>query len=162
MMNSSTHRRHLPPTFFRRAQQAIVALAAFMALVSMGMVVTSWIDDSAIARNARTATAEVVDINALRTLVRFREEDGTYHQPGIGLKYPTGLEEGQNVRVEYSATDPSNVKVQGRAWTLSIIPALSTLAIVMVIAAALLGLIQWWKHKSLRSVSCSTVTSGSD
>lgn len=130
-----------PQKKFRRAKQAVLALTTFMVLVCAGMVVTAVINDVSIAKDRKMATAEVIDVNTLRTLVRFREEDGTYHQPTNGLKYPTGLEKGQNVRVEYSAKDPSKVKVQGRTWTLSIIPALSTLLVALLIGGALMALV---------------------
>lgn len=126
---------------FRRAKQLVIGLTAFMILVCAGMVVTAVIDDMSIAKERRTAVAEVIDVGKLRTAVRFREEDGTYHQPATGLKYPTGLEVGESVRVEYSASNPANVKVEGRSWTLSVIPALSSLLVALLISAVLMGVI---------------------
>lgn len=152
---------------FRRAKQAVLGLAAFMILVCGGMVVTAAIDDMAIAKDRRSAVAEVIDVGTMRTSVRFREEDGTYHQPSVGLKYPTGLEAGENVRVEYSAKDPTNVKVAGRGWTLSLLPAVSSLVVALLITGALMGLVLFLERRSSAKVGTNSaehtnVTSRSD
>ena len=126
---------------FRRAKQAVLAVVAFFVLICAGMVVTAAINDAAIARDKATATAEVIDVGTMRTTVLFRDERGNYHQPNEGLKYPTGLERGQKVRVEYQASNPANVKVEGRTWTLAFLPALSSIAVVLVLGALLWALV---------------------
>lgn len=128
-------------TVYRRLRQAVLGIAVFMTLVCAGMVASAAVDDAAIAKDRKTATAEVIDVGVLRTSVRFRDEEGTYHQPNVGLKYPTGLVKGQNVRVDYSAEDPSNVKVQGRNWTLAFRPALSTWLLAMTVCVGLYWLV---------------------
>ena len=116
----------------RRAQQFVIALTVFGALACVGMIVTAAIDDYQISRDQATATADVLDVGKLRTTVRFHDSQGNYHQPDKGLKYPSGLVEGQKVRVEYQQSNPKNVKVAGRGWTLSFRPALSSLALVLL------------------------------
>ncbi|AEI10273.1 putative secreted protein [Corynebacterium resistens DSM 45100] len=116
----------------RRAQQFVIALTVFGALACVGMIVTAAIDDYQISRDQATATADVLDVGKLRTTVRFHDNQGNYHQPDKGLKYPSGLVEGQKVRVEYQQSNPKNVKVAGRGWTLSFRPALSSLAVVLL------------------------------
>ena len=116
----------------RRAQQFVIALTVFGALACVGMIVTAAIDDYQISRDQATATADVLDVGKLRTTVRFHDNQGNYHQPDKGLKYPSGLVEGQKVRVEYQQSNPKNVKVAGRGWTLSFRPALSSLALVLL------------------------------
>ena len=65
------------------------------------------------------------------------------------MLYPIGLEAGQRVRVEYQKSEPRNVKVQGRGWTLAWIPALSSLVVAMVLSGGLWLLVRWrensWK-----------------
>ena len=102
----------------RRAQQFVIALTVFGALACVGMIVTAAIDDYQISRDQATATADVLDVGKLRTTVRFHDNQGNYHQPDKGLKYPSGLVEGQKARVEYQQSNPKNVKVAGRGWTL--------------------------------------------
>lgn len=132
----------------RRAKQTVIALAGLVVLVCGGMIVTSAIDDFAISRDKAEATAEVVSVQPLRTTVRFRDEDGNFRQPDEGLKYPSGLVEGQNVRVEYQVSDPENVKVQGRGWTLAFLPALSSMAVGLAVCAVVMLLIRRWQKKN--------------
>lgn len=132
----------------RRAKQAVIALAGLVMLVCGGMIVTSAMDDFAISRDKAEATAEVVSVQTLRTTVRFRDADGNFQQPEEGLKYPSGLVEGQNVRVEYQVSDPENVKVQGRGWTLAFLPALSSMAVGLGVCAMLMLLIRRWQKKT--------------
>ncbi|MCX2162711.1 DUF3592 domain-containing protein [Corynebacterium auriscanis] len=121
----------------RRARQLVIALTVFGVLACLGMIVTAAIDDYAISRDRATATADVLDTGSLRTTVRFHDSQGNYHQPDKGLKYPTGLVKGQKVRVEYQQSNPKNVKVAGRGWTLAFLPALSSLAVVLFVGGGL-------------------------
>lgn len=131
----------------RRVKQVVIGLAAIVILVCGGMIVTSAIDDYAISRDKAEATAEVVSVQTLRTTVRFRDAEGNFRQPEEGLKYPSGLIEGQNVRVEYQVSDPENVKVQGRGWTLAFLPALSSMTVGLAVCAVLMLLIRRWEKK---------------
>ena len=118
----------------RRAKQTVIALAGLVVLVCGGMIVTSAMDDFAISRDKAEATAEVVSVQTLRTTVRFRDEDGNFRQPDEGLKYPSGLVEGQ--------------KVQGRGWTLAFLPALSSMAVGLGVCAMLMLLIRRWQKRN--------------
>ena len=131
----------------RRIKQVVIGLAAIVILVCGGMIVTSAIDDYAISRDKGEATAEVVSVQTLRTTVRFRDAEGNFRQPEEGLKYPSGLIEGQNVRVEYQVSDPENVKVQGRGWTFAFLPALSSMTVGLAVCAVLMLLIRRWEKK---------------
>ena len=132
----------------RRVKQVVIGLAAIVILVCGGMIVTSAIDDYAISRDKGEATAEVVSVQTLRTTVRFRDAEGNFRQPEEGLKYPSGLIEGQNVRVEYQVSDPENVKVQGRGWTLAFLPALSSMTVGLAVCAVLMLLIRRWEKET--------------
>lgn len=127
----------------RRINQITLALATFAVLICAGMIVTTFIDDSRIAADRGTSVAEVIDVGPLRTTVRYPDAQGTYQQPDAGLKYPVGLIEGQRVRVDYQITEPDNVKVQGRSWTLSILPALTSMAVLLVVILGTWALLTW-------------------
>lgn len=133
---------------FRRAKQVVLAFTTLMVLVCAGMVVTAAVNDAAIARDRGYATAEVMDVGTMRTTVLFRDDAGNYHQPNEGLKYPTGLERGQKVRVEYEVANPNNVKVAGRSWTLAFLPALSSMAVALLIGGMLLALVFWLEKRN--------------
>ena len=102
--------RSLREVVIRRLRQAVLALGGLAIAICGSIVVTAAIDDARIASDRAVATAEVTSITTLRTYVSFRDEQGTYHQPSVGLKYPTGLTVGQRVAVEYQADNPENVQ----------------------------------------------------
>lgn len=123
----------------RRGRQLVLMLYAVTMLGSVAMVGGPALNDRAINSDPGRALATVTGTDWLRTTVEYRGEDGIYHSPPTGLLYPTGLGEGQRVWVEYAKSDPDLVKVEGRKWTLSVIPALSVALLATVLAALL-----WW------------------
>lgn len=130
----------------RRLVQAVLALLLLATAVSGMMVANAAIGDARIAGDRGTAVADVLS-DGSTTLIRYRDETGAYHQPDRGLKYPTGLSRGDQVYVDYQRSDHDNVKVQGRGWTLSVIPALSVWVISIVVAGLLFGAVQlWWRR----------------
>ena len=81
--------------------------------------------------------------------MRYRDSEAVYHSPDRGLKYPTGLNERERVWVEYQRSDTENVKVMGRSWTLSILPALSVWAIGAAVTVLLLLVVRWrWVRRT--------------
>jgi hypothetical protein len=129
----------------RLAVQVLAGLYLVASLVCASLVVNAAVGDIGIARDRGSATAEVMSTGG-STVVRFTDDAGRVQTPQRGLKYPTGLETGQRVRVEYQRGDPDNVKVAGRGWTLAIIPALSSWLVVTAVAAVPAGLL-WWRWR---------------
>lgn len=123
----------------RRGRQLVLMLYAVAMLGSAAMVIGPFMNDTTINSDPGRALATVTGTDWLRTAVEYRDETGIYHSPLTGLLYPTGLGQGQRVWVAYAKTDPDLVKVEGREWTLSVIPALSVALLSTVIAALL-----WW------------------
>lgn len=123
----------------RRLHQLVLIIYALAMLGIVAMVVGPILNDRAIAANPGRALATVRDVSTLRTTVDFTDDQGILHTPATGLLYPTGLGEGQRVWVLYDRTNPDLVKVEGREWTLSIIPALSSGLVATLIAAG-----AWW------------------
>ncbi|MCQ4611409.1 DUF3592 domain-containing protein [Corynebacterium sp. CCUG 51687] len=120
----------------RRAQQLVLALYTCAMLGSLAMVAGPAINDWRIARDPGRGLATVTGVSKIRTAVEYQDDRGRTHSPATGLLYPTGLSEGQQVWVTYSRTDPDLVKVEGRGWTLSLIPALSVAVVATLVAAA--------------------------
>lgn len=123
----------------RRLRQLILALYVAATIGALGMVVGPLLNDSTIHSDPGRGMATVTGTSLFRTTVDYQDEAGRYHSPQQGLLYPSGLGEGQQVWVTYAKSNPDLVKVEGRKWTLSIIPALS----VWVVATLLAGL-SWW------------------
>ena len=123
----------------RRLRQLILFLLICLFVVAGGLVYGSWADDRAIEADTGRAVAAVRHVGALRTAVDFIDETGEFRSPPTGLLFPVGLEEGQRVRVEYDRAEPERVRVEGRRWTLSVVPALSIIVVGLIIAAPL-----WW------------------
>lgn len=126
-------------TIRRRLHQLVMALLACALLGAVAMVAGSAINDRTINADPGRAMATVTGKSLLRTTVDYQDVEGVYHSPPGGLLYPTGIGQGQNVWVTYAKTDPDLVKVEGRRWTLSIIPALS-----VALASVLLAVLLWW------------------
>ncbi len=127
------------PRLRRRLRQLILALTTVALLGCVALVIGPALNDRAIAQDPGRALATVTAVGTFRTTVVYQDEEGIYHSPSTGLLYPTGLGEGQRVWVSYAKSDPELVKVENRAWTLSIIPALSVAGGIAVVA----GLF-WW------------------
>lgn len=123
----------------RRGRQLVLLLYVAALLGVVSMVVGPALNDRTINEDPGRALATVTGTSRLRTTIDYRDEEGIYHSPPTGLLYPTGLGEGQRVWVTYAKSDPDLVKVEGREWTLSVIPALSVALVATVIAAVL-----WW------------------
>ena len=131
--------RYTPAVYRRRLYQIILVLYAAALVGCAGLIIGPWLNDRAIESNMGRALATVNDVGFLRTTVDFQDTDGIYHSPATGLLYPTGLGVGQQVWVNYAYDDPDLVKVEGREWTLAIVPALSSAVVSTLLAAGL-----WW------------------
>lgn len=121
----------------RRARQLLIGIYIAAMLGACSMVIGPFLNDLTIEHNPGRALAQVTNVGSFRTTVDFQDENGIYHSPATGLIYPTGLGEGQRVWVNYAKSDPDLVKVEGRKWTLAVIPALSVGAVATGVGAVL-------------------------
>lgn len=120
---------------YRRVHQLLLAIVLGTLVMCTLLVLASYVDDRRIDGDMRSTTATVISTSWTSTSIRFRDEEGNYQTPRRGLSYPTGLEVDQRVLVEYEKGNPDNVRVAGRRWTLSLIPAFSTALVVSVVVA---------------------------
>ncbi|AKK04713.1 hypothetical protein CMUST_01820 [Corynebacterium mustelae] len=118
----------------RRVVQAVFVLYAVAMLGSGAMLAGAGLNDYMIDKDPGRALARVTSVTKTRAIVEFQDDQGRVHSPESGLLYPTGLGAGQRVWVTYARSNPNLVKVQGREWTLAIIPTLSTIAVINVVA----------------------------
>jgi hypothetical protein len=132
------HRRRWPVWWVLPAVAAL--LTGLFSLALAGAAV----DDADIDARTGHATAQVLAVTSMRTLVQFATPDGKLYRPDAGLAYPSGLQVGQLVRVEYDRSDPTgHVRVAGRTWVQGVAPASVTLTALWVLAAPA----SWWLRR---------------
>ena len=132
--------RLTPSIMRRRVHQVLLVLWVCSMVGSAAIIGGAAMDEYTIHKDSGRALATVTGVGRSRTTVDYRDERGVYHSPPDGLLYPTGLGKGQNVWVTYAKSNPDLVKVEGRGWTLSIVPALS----VAVVATLVIVALWWW------------------
>lgn len=128
-------------TVARRCRQVVALLALLMTLVCVTLVAGPIYNDIKLQKDKETAIATVNHVGPLRTAISFRDSTGEFHSPNTGVLYPGGLHDGQKVWVEYSRSHPDIVRVQGRTWTLSLLPAVSTFIVTVIVSAGAIAVI---------------------
>ena len=71
------------------------------------------------------------------------------------MLYPSELDTGMRIYVEYDTTDPDLVRVQGRNAALAIIPAGSITVIGWLVAGVALALTEWVERRHDRRTTVS-------
>ena len=84
------------------------------------------------------AAAEVLDAGPRRSTIEFVTPDRVTYRPELGVLYPSELDTGMRIYVEYDKNDPDVVRVQHRNASLAIIPAGSIAVVGWLIAGAAL------------------------
>jgi len=120
---------------------AIVIVACLVTLQSLLLVLGAWRNDQQIAGNMGVAEAEVLSAGPRRSTIEFVTPDRVTYRPELGVLYPSELDTGMRIYVEYDKDNPDLVRVQHRNAALAIIPAGSIAVVGWLIAgAALMGL----------------------
>lgn len=127
---------------FRRVRIGVVVAACLVTLQSLLLVLGAWRNDRQIERNMGVAAAEVLSAGPRRSTIEFVTPDRVTYRPELGVLYPSELDTGMRIYVEYDKDDPDLVRVQHRNAALAIIPA-GSIAVVgwLVAGAALTGLV---------------------
>ncbi len=126
---------------FRRVRIGVVLAACLVTLQSVLLVLGAWRNDRQIENNMGVAAAEVLSAGPRRSTIEFVTPDRVTYRPELGVLYPSELDTGMRIYVEYDKDDPDLVRVRNRDASLAIIPA-GSIAVVgwLVAAAALAGL----------------------
>jgi len=124
---------------FRRIRIGIVLLACLVTLQSLLMVVGAWRNDRQIERHMGVAAAEVLSAGPRRSTIEFVTPDRVTYRPELGVLYPSELETGMRIYVEYDTNNPDLVRVRDRNASLAIIPAGSIAVVGWLIAVAALS-----------------------
>ena len=106
----------------RRVRIGVVIAACLVTLQSTLMVLGAWRNDRQIERHMGTAEANVLSAGPRRSTIEFVTPDRVTYRPELGVLFPSELEAGMRIYVEYDVNNPDLVRVQGRDASLAIIP----------------------------------------
>ncbi len=138
----------MKPAALRRAQVALMTIGVFLTMIAIVMVAACIRDDSLIDRDRRTTQAEVAVAKRTQTIIVFTDPVYGFFNPKEGAMYPGEVDPSRPVAIEYTVDIPDKtlqrkalVRVAGRDWTLSLLPAGSLLVITwLLIAPTMIGL----------------------
>ncbi|WP_048632400.1 DUF3592 domain-containing protein [Mycolicibacterium aurum] len=123
----------------RRVRIGIVVAACVVTLQSVLLVAGAWRNDRQIERHLGVAEATVLDAGQRRSTIEFVTPDRVTYRPELGVLYPSELENGMRIYVEYDTNNPDLVRVQHRNAALAIVPAGSIAVVGWLIAGVALG-----------------------
>jgi hypothetical protein len=131
---SETSQSDRRPIRLRRARISVVTTAIVISTLVGLLVLAAWRNDYLISSDKGVTTAEVLSAGRLRSAVMFVTPDGETHNPKVGVLYPTNLTAGERINVEYNRDDPDLVRVAGRDVRVALLPALSVIVVVWLLA----------------------------
>jgi hypothetical protein len=123
----------------RRVRIGVVIVACLVTLQSVLLVLGAWRNDRQIEGDMGVAAAEVLDAGPRRSTIEFVTPDRVTYRPELGVLYPSELDTGMRIYVEYDRANPDLVRVQHRNASLAIIPAASIAVVGWLVAAAALS-----------------------
>lgn len=124
---------------WRRIRIGIVVAACLVTLQSVLLVLGAWRNDRQIERHLGVAEATVLDAGQRRSTIEFVTPDRITYRPELGVLYPSELEDGMRIYVEYDTNNPDLVRVQHRNAALAIIPAGSIAVVGWLVAGVALS-----------------------
>ncbi|PSR59410.1 MULTISPECIES: DUF3592 domain-containing protein [Nocardia] len=145
------HRAEAGSPRLRRTRIILVVIATAVSVLAVLLVLAAWRDDMLISSDKGVTSAEVLSAGRLRSAVTYVTPDGVTHNPKVGVLYPTKLTAGERINVEYSRSDPELVRVAGRDARVAVIPALSVIVVVWVVALPVLLVVRRFERRSVRT-----------
>jgi hypothetical protein len=145
----------------RRLRIAVVIVACLVTLQSVLLVLGAWRDDRQIEGNMGVAAAEVLDAGPRRSTIEFVTPDRVTYRPELGVLYPSELDTGMRIYVEYDKANPDLVRVQDRNASLAIIPAASIAVVGWLVAAAILVSLAFVQRRLNRQDAITLVSQSS-
>lgn len=142
----------------RRVRIGVVIAACLVTLQSALLVMGAWRNDKQIEANMGVAAAEVLSAGPRRSTIEFVTPDRVTYRPELGVLYPSELDTGMRIYVEYDKSNPDLVRVRDRDASLAIIPAGSIAVVGWLVAAAALTLLAFLQRR-LSAAGAPTVNS---
>jgi uncharacterized protein DUF3592 len=146
---------------FRRMRIGVVIVACLVTLQSVLLVFGAWRNDRQIENNMGVAAAEVLSAGPRRSTIEFVTPDRVTYRPELGVLYPSELDTGMRIYVEYDKDNPDLVRVQDRNAALAIIPAGSIAVVGWLIAGAVLMGLTFFERRLTRQADASRLSSQS-
>ncbi|HEY6577227.1 MAG TPA: DUF3592 domain-containing protein [Mycobacterium sp.] len=140
----------------RRVRIGIVIAACLVTLQSLLLVLGAWRNDRQIERHMGVAEANVLSAGPRRSTIEFVTPDRVTYRPELGVLYPSELDTGMRIYVEYDKNNPDLVRVQDRNASLAIIPAGSIAVVGWLIAGAALFGVAWVERRMAREAAKAT------
>lgn len=140
----------------RRVRIGVWAAATVISVLMVLLVFAAWRNDYLISSDKGVTTAEVLSAGRLRSAVIYVTPDGETHNPKVGVLYPTNLTAGERINVEYNRADPDLVRVAGRDVRVALLPALSVLVVVWLLALPTLWILGRMGRRANRSPDVSS------
>lgn len=132
----------------RRSPEIVITVGLVLSVLAALVLVGAARNDAKIARDRGQAVAEVLDgSTSQRTFVRFTAADGAVLTPETGVFYPRGLAPGQLVRVEYDRSEPELVRVEGRDWTVGLVPVVIGIVVIWLVCAPGAWALARWRRR---------------
>ncbi len=135
---------------FRRIRLGVVIAACLVTLQSLLLVLGAWRNDRQIEANMGVAAAEVLSAGPRRSTIEFVTPDRVTYRPELGVLYPSELDTGMRIYVEYDKRNPDLVRVQHRNAALAIIPAGSIAVVGWLVAGAALMAVAFLERRLTR------------
>jgi hypothetical protein len=139
-----------PQRVIRRTRIGVVIVACLVTMMSLLLIFGAWRNDRQIERNMGVAAAEVLDAGPRRSTIEFVTPDRVTYRPELGVLYPSELETGMRIYVEYDKGNPDVVRVQHRNASLAIIPAGSVAVVGWLVASAALAALGFLQRRLAR------------
>lgn len=146
---------------FRRMRIAVVIVGCLVTLQSLLLVFGAWRNDRQIEGNMGVAAAEVLSAGPRRSTIEFVTPDRVTYRPELGVLYPSELDTGMRIYVEYDKDNPDLVRVQDRNAALAIIPAGSIAVVGWLVAGAVLMGLAYFERRLERQTVDSRLSSQS-
>jgi hypothetical protein len=137
----------------RRVRIGIVIAACLVTLQSLLLVLGAWRNDRQIERHMGVAEANVLSAGPRRSTIEFVTPDRVTYRPELGVLYPSELDTGMRIYVEYDKNNPDLVRVQDRNASLAIIPAGSIAVVGWLVAGAALFGVAWVERRMAREAA---------
>jgi hypothetical protein len=146
---------------FRRMRIGVVIAACLVTLQSLLLVLGAWRNDRQIEGNMGVAAAEVLSAGPRRSTIEFVTPDRVTYRPELGVLYPSELDTGMRIYVEYDKDNPDVVRVQHRNAALAIIPAGSIALVGWLVAGAALTGLTFFERRLARQAEDNRLSSQS-